>query len=245
MRRILPAYSLVLGLLALLGFMAIAMGVQQMPEFAAGFKRYGNNFSIPALFLAAFPSWFVGVAFAAIAIGALVPAAIMSIATANMFTRNIYREFIHPLCTDARRAGSRRLVSLVVKAGALVFIFALTLQYALQLQLLGGVWIIQILPPVMHRPLHTLPERLGAAGRLVRRHRTRDLDGVDLGLQGGDLPDHRSVGRRSRATSRFRLWSSISSSRSCSRWSSTPSRRTGTTTPPRPRTTPDPAPSLI
>ncbi len=146
---ILPAYSLVLGLLALLGFMAIALGVQQMPEFADGFKRYGNNFSIPALFLAAFPSWFVGVAFAAIAIGALVPAAIMSIATANLFTRNIYREFIHPNCTDAEESRVAKLVSLIVKAGALVFIFALDLPYALQLQLLGGVWMIQILPSVI------------------------------------------------------------------------------------------------
>ena len=106
---VLPAYSLLLGLLALVGFMAIAVGVQSMPEFADGFKRYGNNFSVPALFLAMFPSWFVGVAFAAIAIGALVPAAIMSIATANTFTRNIYREFIHPALHGRRRkAGWRR-----------------------------------------------------------------------------------------------------------------------------------------
>ena len=41
-----------------------------------------------------FPSWFAGVAFAAIAIGALVPAAIMSIAAANTFTRNIYKEWL-------------------------------------------------------------------------------------------------------------------------------------------------------
>ncbi len=146
---LLPAYSLVLGLLSLLGFMAIAYGVQQMPEYAAGFKRYGNNFSIPALILAAFPSWFVGLAFAAIAIGALVPAAIMSIATANLFTRNIYREFIRPDCTDAEESRVAKLASLVVKAGALVFIFALDLPYALQLQLLGGIWIIQILPSVV------------------------------------------------------------------------------------------------
>src|SRR6185437_7996069 len=146
---LLPAYSLVLGLLALLGFMAIALGVQQMPEFADGFKRYGNNFSIPAVFLAAFPSWFAGVAFAAIAIGALVPAAIMSIATANLFTRNIYREFIHPDCTDAEESGVAKFASLVIKAGALVFIFALDVPYALQFQLLGGVWMIQIVPAVV------------------------------------------------------------------------------------------------
>jgi SSS family solute:Na+ symporter len=145
----LPAYSLMLGLLALVGFMAIAIGVSAMPEFADGFKRYSNNFSVPALFLALFPSWFVGVAFAAIAIGALVPAAIMSIATANTFTRNIYREFLHPGCTDAQESQTAKIVSLVIKAGALIFIFALPLQYALWLQLLGGVWIIQTAPAVL------------------------------------------------------------------------------------------------
>jgi solute:Na+ symporter, SSS family len=145
----LPAYSLMLGLLALVGFMAIAIGVQSMPELAGGFKRYSNNFAVPALFLALFPSWFVGVAFAAIAIGALVPAAIMSIATANTFTRNIYREFLNPACTDAQESRMAKIVSLVIKAGALVFIFALPLQYALWLQLLGGVWIIQTAPAVI------------------------------------------------------------------------------------------------
>ncbi len=145
----LPAYSLMLGLLALIGFMAIAIGVQSMPEFADGFKHYSNNFAVPALFLAIFPSWFVGVAFAAIAIGALVPAAIMSIATANTFTRNIYREFINPACTDAQESRMAKIVSLVIKAGALVFIFAIPFQFALYLQLLGGLWIIQTLPSVV------------------------------------------------------------------------------------------------
>jgi SSS family solute:Na+ symporter len=145
----LPAYSLLLGLLALLGFMAIAAGVQQLPEFADGFKRYGNNFSVPSLIMFAFPSWFVGVAFAAIAIGALVPAAIMSIATANIFTRNIYREFVKPTCTDAEESQAAKIMSLVIKIGALVFIFFIPFQYAIQMQLLGGVWIIQTLPAVM------------------------------------------------------------------------------------------------
>ena len=145
----LPAYSMVLGLLALIGFMAIAAGVQQLPEFADGFKHYGNNFSVPALLMFAFPSWFVGVAFAAIAIGALVPAAIMSIATANIFTRNIYREFIHQACTDAEESQVAKVVSLVIKIGALAFIFIIPFQYAIQMQLLGGIWIIQTLPAVM------------------------------------------------------------------------------------------------
>jgi SSS family solute:Na+ symporter len=145
---ILPAYSLVLGLLALLGFMAVAAGVGQMPDFAEGFKQYGANFAVPALFLAMFPSWFVGVAFAAIAIGALVPAAIMSIACANLYTRNIYREFINPNCSHIQESSQAKMMSLLVKVGALFFVVYLPQQYAIQMQLLGGIWIIQTLPAI-------------------------------------------------------------------------------------------------
>jgi SSS family solute:Na+ symporter len=146
---LLPAYSFVLALIALLGFMAIAAGVGKAPEFAALFKQYGPNFAVPALILHSFPSWFAGFAFAAIAIGALVPAAIMSIAAANLYTRNIYRPFIRPDCSPAQEAQMAKWVSLVVKFGALLFIIALPQQYAIQLQLLGGVWIVQTLPAVI------------------------------------------------------------------------------------------------
>ncbi|MGV1014041.1 MAG: monocarboxylate uptake permease MctP, partial [Methyloceanibacter sp.] len=146
---LLPAYSFVLGLLALLGYMAIAAGVDKNPAHAAGFEQYGANFAVPALFLDSFPSWFVGVAFATIAIGALVPAAIMSIACANLFTRNLYKEFMRPDCTDAEEARVAKIVSLVVKIGAVVFILAIPHAYAIQLQLLGGIWIIQLLPPIL------------------------------------------------------------------------------------------------
>src|SRR5215216_1424731 len=56
----LPLYSLALGFLALLGYMAIAAGV----------KPIGNdpNTIVPLLFDSQFPDWFAGVAFAAIAI---------------------------------------------------------------------------------------------------------------------------------------------------------------------------------
>jgi SSS family solute:Na+ symporter len=146
---LLPAYSFMLGLLALLGFMAIAVGVNQLPEFAAGFKAFSNNFAVPALLLHSFPSWFVGVAFAAIGIGALVPAAIMSIAAANLFTRNIYKEFFSANVSDHLEAQMAKWVSLIVKVGALVFILFVPTQYAIQLQLLGGIWIIQTLPALL------------------------------------------------------------------------------------------------
>jgi SSS family solute:Na+ symporter len=146
---LLPGYTFMLGLLALFGFFAIAAGVKGLPEFAAGFKQFGNNYAVPALLLHSFPSWFVGIAFAAIGIGALVPAAIMSIAAANLYTRNIHREFINRTPTDRQEAQMAKWVSLIVKAGALAFIVFVPTQYAIQLQLLGGIWIIQTLPTVM------------------------------------------------------------------------------------------------
>jgi SSS family solute:Na+ symporter len=145
----LPGYSFMLGLLALVGFFAIASGVSALPEYADGFKQFGNNFAVPALFLHSFQPWFVGFAFAAIGIGALVPAAIMSIAASNLYTRNIHREFFHKTPTDKQEAQMAKWVSLIVKLGALVFIIFVPTQYAIQLQLLGGIWIIQTLPSVM------------------------------------------------------------------------------------------------
>lgn len=146
---LLPAYSLVLGLIALLGYMAIASGVADNPAFAAGFEHFGPNFAVPALFRQWFPPWFFGLAMAAIAIGALVPAAIMSIAAANLFTRNIYREYVRPDCSEAAEARMAKLVSLVVKVGALAFVLLLPQKYAINLQLLGGIWIIQTLPAIV------------------------------------------------------------------------------------------------
>ncbi|MHB8252374.1 MAG: monocarboxylate uptake permease MctP [Acidiferrobacter sp.] len=144
----LPAYSFVLGLLALLGYMAYVSHVSAMPEFQAGFKQYGPSYAVPALFLHYFPGWFVGFAFAAIAIGALVPAAIMSIAAANLFTRNIYKPYFHPKLSDAKETAVAKFMSLVVKFGALAFVLGLPEKYAIELQLLGGIWIIQTFPAI-------------------------------------------------------------------------------------------------
>ena len=146
---LLPAYSLALALLAFLGYVAVVAHVHDDPAYAAYFKQYGNNFAVPALMLKYFPAWFVGVAFAAIAIGALVPAAIMSIAAANLFTRNIYKEYLAPAATPAEEAKVAKLLSLIVKVGALAFILRVPTQYAINLQLLGGAWIIQTLPIVV------------------------------------------------------------------------------------------------
>ncbi len=135
----LPAYSFLLGLLALLGFVAIAAGV----------KVTNPQQAVPQLFENEFPPWFAGVAYAAIVIGALVPAAIMSIAAANLWTRNIYRAFINRTPTHAQEAQQAKVVSLLVKFGALVFVLALSKDFAINLQLLGGVWILQTLPAIV------------------------------------------------------------------------------------------------
>jgi SSS family solute:Na+ symporter len=136
---ILPLYSLMLGLLALLGFMAIA----------AGIKVENGQLAIPQLFETMFPSWFAGVAFAAIGIGALVPAAIMSIAAANLFTRNIYKDFLKPEATPEQETKVSKLVSLLVKVGALVFVLGMDKTVAINFQLLGGIWILQTFPALV------------------------------------------------------------------------------------------------
>ncbi len=135
----LPAYTVLLGLIALLGYMA----------YAAGVVVKSNNDVVPALFNALFPPWFAGFAFAAIAIGALVPAAVMSIGAANLFTRNFWKPYVDPQVTPAGEAKVAKLVSLGVKLGALIFILFLPTKFALDLQLLGGVWILQTFPAVV------------------------------------------------------------------------------------------------
>jgi solute:Na+ symporter, SSS family len=136
---LLPAWTFLLGLMALLGYMAIA----------AGLNVTDPNTAVPALFVDMFPSWFLGIAFAAIAIGALVPAAVMSIAAANLFTRNVWKEYVRRDCSEREESQVAKIVSLVVKVGALAFVLFLPTQFAIDLQLLGGVWMLQTLPAVM------------------------------------------------------------------------------------------------
>ena len=151
----LPAYSLVLGLIALLGLMGRA----------AGLDLKNPQDVVPQLFLKMFPDWFVGFSFAAIAIGALVPAAVMSIGAANTFTRNIWRPFVNPDLSDAQESSMAKLISLIVKLGALAFIFFIPTKFAIDFQLLGGVVMIQIFPAMVFglytRRIHGTPLLIG------------------------------------------------------------------------------------
>jgi solute:Na+ symporter, SSS family len=143
---LLPAYSLVLGLIALFGYMARAT-----PAVNAGVKADGGNpqLSVPLLFARMFPSWFAGIGYSAIIIGALVPAAVMSIAAANLFTRTIYKELFSPNATPAQETRVARLASLLMKVGALGFAIELNRTFSINLQLLGGIWILQTFPSVV------------------------------------------------------------------------------------------------
>jgi solute:Na+ symporter, SSS family len=143
---ILPAYSLVLGLIALFGYMALAT-----PSVTAGVKAHGSNtqLSVPLLLQHMFPSWFAGIGYSAIVIGALVPSAIMSIAAANLFSRNIYKEYFRPNAGPKEETRAARAFSLVEKLGALVFAIQLSKTFSINLQLLGGVWILQTFPSIV------------------------------------------------------------------------------------------------
>jgi SSS family solute:Na+ symporter len=135
---LLPLYSILLTLIALLGYCALA----------AHIRVSDPNFAIPDLFMRFFPNWFAGVAFAAIVIGALVPAAIMAIGAANLFASNILQTFQTRLARPAVETRTARIIALLVLAGLAI---ALTIKplYAIEFQLLGGSWIVQIFPAVI------------------------------------------------------------------------------------------------
>lgn len=136
----LPAWTAVLGLFALLGIAALAAGISVRPGNAEA--------AVPLLVADLMPNVLCGVVFGALAVGALVPAAVMSIAVAGLFVRNIYAEFFFPTATPKHQLRVARVVSLVAKVGALAFVFGLRDQDAINLQLLGGVWILQTFPAV-------------------------------------------------------------------------------------------------
>ncbi|SDY01143.1 solute:Na+ symporter, SSS family [Micromonospora pattaloongensis] len=135
-----PLYTLCLGALMLTGFAAIFDRVEPVGG--------DPNTVVPNWFNTSLPDWTAGLAFAAIGVGAMVPAAIMSIAAANLFTRNIYREFIRPHASEREETMVSKTASLAVKFGAVLVIVALNTQFAIDLQLIGGVLIMQTLPAV-------------------------------------------------------------------------------------------------
>ncbi|MFJ6661190.1 sodium:solute symporter [Streptomyces sp. NPDC091377] len=136
----LPAWTALLALFGFLGVAALAAGVPA-PEG-------GAEAAVPLLVDRLMPGPLAGLVFGAIIVGALVPAAVMSIAAATSFVRNVYVEYMHPTATPKRQVRIAKAVSLTAKVGAVAFVFGLRDQDAINLQLLGGVWILQIFPAV-------------------------------------------------------------------------------------------------
>jgi SSS family solute:Na+ symporter len=136
---LLPAYSLMLGLIALSGYMALA----------AGLHLSTPNDAIPMLYQKYFPSWFFGLSLAAIGVGALVPAAVMSIAAANLYTRNIHKLLRNKPLTERQETAIAKLASLVVKLGALATVLLLPAKFSIYYQLFAGALILQTLPTVL------------------------------------------------------------------------------------------------
>ncbi|MDQ1013064.1 SSS family solute:Na+ symporter [Streptomyces sp. V4I23] len=136
----LPAWTAVLAVFGLLGIAALAAGVQA-PDG-------GAEAAVPVLVDRLMPAPLAGLVFGAITVGALVPAAVMSIAAATSFVRNVYAEYFHPTATPKRQVRIAKAVTLIAKAGAIAFVLGLRDQAAINLQLLGGVWILQVFPAV-------------------------------------------------------------------------------------------------
>jgi hypothetical protein len=91
----------------------------------------------------------------------------MSIGAANLFTRNFWKAYVNPQIDEAGEAAVAKVTSLVVKVGALLVILYLPTQFALDLQLLGGLWADAAGPDL--RPFHALVHCAGAFCGLGRR----------------------------------------------------------------------------
>jgi SSS family solute:Na+ symporter len=114
----------------------------------------------------------------------------MSIAAANLFTRSIYRAYIRKNATPRQESQVAKLVSLIVKLGALAFILFLPQQYAINLQLFGGAWILQTFPAIVFglwkRRFHHIALLIGwAAGML-----TSTAMEISLHMKGSTYPLH-------------------------------------------------------
>jgi SSS family solute:Na+ symporter len=143
---LLPLYGVGLAVFALMGILVYAVPpamhfLSQFPESSRGILV------VPSLIINTMPGWLSGVALIGIFIGGLVPAAIMAMAQANLLTRNIIKE-IRPNMSAQSEIRATKIFSTVFKFVALGFVFAVPATYAISLQLLGTILIVQILPAV-------------------------------------------------------------------------------------------------
>ncbi|MDG7010549.1 MAG: sodium:solute symporter [Nitrososphaerota archaeon] len=157
---LLPIYGVGLALLAMFGVMVYANSAA-----SSLVKSLGGSgvLVVPSLIQSVLPSWATGIAFLGIFIGGLVPAAIMAISQANLLTRNIIKEF-RPNLTPAAETQISKWASVAFKFLALAFVFVVNSTYAVQLQLFGGILIVQTLPAMFGG---LLTHRLNKNGLIV------------------------------------------------------------------------------
>ncbi len=143
---LLPLYGIGLAIMALMGILVYA--VPPAMNFLSHFPESSRGILVvPSLILYSMPPWFTGIALLGIFIGGLVPAAIMAMSQANLLTRNIIKE-LRPNTSASSEIRITKISSTVFKFVALGFVFTIPATYAISLQLLGGILIIQILPAV-------------------------------------------------------------------------------------------------
>jgi SSS family solute:Na+ symporter len=143
---LLPLYGIGIAIMGLMGILVYA--VPSAMNFLSHFPESSRGILVlPSLILYSMPSWFAGIALLGIFIGGLVPAAIMAMSQANLLTRNIIKE-IRPNTSAISEIRITKISSTIFKFVALGFVFATPGTYAISLQLLGGLLIIQTLPAV-------------------------------------------------------------------------------------------------
>jgi len=144
-QSLLPLYGVGLALLALFGILvygdhaALTFLKDTFPAATRG------TYVVPALIFYTLPAPLTGFAFLGIFIGGLVPASIMAIAQSNLLTRNILKE-MYPKMSQLREALASKISMIVFLFIAVGFVFLFPLTYSVQLQLLGGIIILQTLP---------------------------------------------------------------------------------------------------
>lgn len=143
---LLPLYGVGLAIMALMGILVYA--VPSAMNFLSHFPESSRGILVvPSLILYTMPRWFSGIALLGIFIGGLVPAAIMAMSQASLLTRNIIKE-MKPNMSAKSEIRITKISSTVFKFIALGFVFTIPATYAISLQLLGGILIVQILPAV-------------------------------------------------------------------------------------------------
>jgi solute:Na+ symporter, SSS family len=66
-----------------------------------------------------------------------------------LFTRNLYGALVKTKMLPEEESQMAKVVSLFVKFGALLFVLKLPATYAIEMQLLGGIWMTQLFPAVV------------------------------------------------------------------------------------------------